>query len=301
MIWVILALLGALFTSLTTITAKIGIKDVNSNFATLYRTGIVIICSLLICLITGSIYKFNTLTSKNIVFLGLSGLATGCSWLCYYKSLKLGSINKIAPIDKSSFILTSILFLIFFFDDTTNNKNPLTIVMLIISMILMLVGTLLMVGKNKQVTEENKSKKNWLLYAILSAVFASLVSFFIKLGLKNIPSDLGTFIRTIIVFAFSLTIVLVKKDYSGIKKINSKSWIFLTISGIMTGGAWLFEYTSLNYSGSNPIVVNSIGKLSILLTMFLSFILLKEKFNKRSLLGLLIMTIGIILIIVFGL
>lgn len=296
--WLILALLSAVTTSLTTIFAKIGIKDVKSNFATAYRTGIVIICCIVMCLITGSITSFKSLTLINVIFLILSGLATGCSWLCYYKALKLGDINKVAPIDKSSFILTSILFLIFFFDDTTKGGNLLIIVMLFLSMILMLTGTILMIDK-KESTETNSKK--WLLYAILSAVFASLVSLFVKMGLKNISSDLGTLLRTIVVFIFALSIVIAKKDYQGSDKISRTSWIFLTLSGIATGASWLLEYYALNTAGVNPIAVNSIEKLSILITMLFSFLFLKEKFNLKSLIGLLILTMGIILIIIFSL
>lgn len=149
MMYIILSLLAAFFTSMTTILAKIGIKNVNSNFATFFRTFIVIICSLILCLITNDLTKIDTLTFNNYLFLVLSGLATGGSWLCYYKALKLGNVNKVAPIDKSSFILTSILFIIFFFDDTTNSGNVLTITMLITSMTLMLIGTLLMISKKK--------------------------------------------------------------------------------------------------------------------------------------------------------
>ena len=170
--------------------------------------------------------------------------------------------------------------------------------MLIISMSLMLIGTILMIGKQDV---KNAKSKTWLIYAILSAVFAALVSLFVKMGLKNIPSNMGTLYRTIVVFVFAGLIVLFRKDYSGSKNINLKSWIFLILSGIATGGAWLCEYAALNYIGSNPIAVNSISKLSILLTMFLSFILLKEKFNKKSLFGLLLLTSGIILIIAFSL
>ncbi|MCH5179839.1 MAG: EamA family transporter [Erysipelotrichales bacterium] len=298
MFWLVLALLGAFFTSMTTILAKIGIEKVNSNFATFYRTGIVIICSLILCVISSSIMKIGELKLNNWIFIGLSGIATGCSWLCYYKALQLGNINKVAPIDKSSFILTSILFLIFFFQSTTKNGDILTIVMLIVSMILMLFGTLLMIGKN----DDNQIKSSkWLVYAILSAVFASLVSFFIKLGLAGISSDLGTLLRTIVVFVFAGTIVLVRKDYKGTKQITKKSWLFLTLSGIATGGAWLCEYAALNIENVNPIAVNSIGKLSILLTMLFSFVILKEKFNKRSIYGLILLVIGIILIIAFSL
>lgn len=298
MIYILFAFLSALFTSLTTVFAKIGIKNVNSNFATWFRTGIVILFSLLLCFLSGSIHQFNNLTVNNYVFLVLSGLATGCSWLCYYKALKLGDINKVAPIDKSSFILTSILFMIFFFDSTTKNGNVVTIIMLFVSIILMFIGTLLMIEKKDS---NDSTSKKWLIYAILSAVFASLVSLFIKIGLKDTPTDLGTLIRTIIVFIFSSCIVLVKKDYKDAKSIDLKSWIFLILSSFATGGAWLFEYEALKQVDVNPVVVSSITKLAILLTMLFSYTILKEKFSKKSLFGLFLMVLGIVVIIIFGL
>ena len=298
MLWLIFALLAAVATSFTTIFAKIGIQNVKSNFATFYRTGIVIFCCIILCFITGSFANFNTLTKENWIFLILSGIATGCSWLCYYKALKLGDINKVAPIDKSSFVLTSILFVIFFFDDTTNGGNTLTISMLSLSIILMLIGTILMIDKKES---NGSTSKTWLIYAILSAVFASIVALFAKIGLKGIPSDLGTLIRSIIVFIFAGAIVLARKDYIGVKEINGHSWLFLTLSGIATGAAWLFEYYALNMEHTNPLAVNAIGKLAILLTMLFSFIVLKEKFSKKALLGLGLLTLGIILIIIFSL
>lgn len=301
MVWVLLALGGAVCTSLTTILAKIGIKNVNSNFATAYRTGIVIICALVMCAITNDITQFGNLTAYNWLFLVLSGLATGISWLFYFGALKEGDVNKVAPIDKSSFVLTTILFLIFFFDDTTKNGDPLTIGMLCLTMLLMLAGTFLMLPKpDKNAVDQPKSKK-WLIFAILSAVFASFVSLFVKLGLKGIPSDVGTFYRTAVVLVFAWAIVLVKKDYKGAKSIGAKSWIFLTLSGIATGGAWLLEYEALNFVGANPVAVNCIGKLSILLTMLLSRLIMKEKFTVRSLVGLGLLTAGIGLIIGFSL
>ena len=298
MLWLIFALLAAVATSFTTIFAKIGIQNVKSNFATFYRTGIVIFCCVILCLITGSFANFNRLTKENWIFLILSGIATGCSWLCYYKALKLGDINKVAPIDKSSFVLTSILFVIFFFDDTTNGGNILTISMLSLSIVLMLIGTILMIDKKES---NGSTSKTWLIYAILSAVFASIVALFAKIGLKGIPSDLGTLIRSIIVFIFAGAIVLARKDYIGVKEINGHSWLFLTLSGIATGAAWLFEYYALNMEHTNPLAVNAIGKLAILLTMLFSFIVLKEKFSKKALLGLGLLTLGIVLIIIFSL
>lgn len=298
MIWIIIALLSAVFTSLTTITAKLGIRKVNSNFAMGYRTFIVIICSLVICLISGSIYHIHQLALENWIFLILSGLATGCSWLCYYKALKIGDVNKVAPIDKSSFILSSILFLIFFFDETTNNGNPLTIIMLLVSITLIGVGTILMITPQKKEEVKNNS---WIFFAVLSSVFAALVSLLVKMGLRGTSSDLGTLIRTIIVFIFASTIVIFRKDYRDIQQIDKKSWLFLTISGLMTGGAWLTEYTALNMHGVNPVAVSSIGKLAILLTMAFSFLFLKEKYTKKTLFGLFLLTLGIVVIIIFSL
>lgn len=298
MVWLILALLSALSTSLTTIFAKIGIRDVKSNFATAYRTGVVIVCCVIMCLITGNLSLIGTLTVSNWVFLILSGVATGCSWLFYYRALKFGDAGKVAPIDKSSFVLTSILFLIFFFYDTTNGGDVLVICMLALSVLLMLVGTVLMVYERKAGTERSPA---WLLCAILSAVFASFVSLFVKIGLQGIPSDLGTLLRTVIVFLFAGSITLARGEQKDAGKITAKCWIFLTLSGIATGGAWLFEYYALNMVGVNPVAVNSIGKLSILLTMLFSFTVLKERYTKRSLTGLFVLTLGILLIIAFSL
>ncbi len=298
MSWIILALIGALATSLTTILAKIGIKDVKSNFATAYRTLIVIFCCVIMCLISGSFSSFSLLTWDNWLFLFLSGLATGASWLCYYRAIKNGNVNEVAPIDKSSFVLTSILFIIFFFDSTTNNGDALTIIMLIISIILTLIGTLLMIDKKE---EEKHNRQKWLIPAIASAIFASLVSLFVKIGLSNIPTDLGTLIRTIIVFIFASTIAFSKKEHHSYKDITTKSWLFLTLSGVFTGVAWLSEYYALNNAMSNPLAVNSISKFSILLTMLFSYLLLKEKFNRRSIIGLLLLTLGIVIVIVFSL
>lgn len=296
--WLLVALFAAMFTSLSTIFAKVGIKSVNSNFGTAYRTFIVIICCLIVCTISGNIYYIDKINNNGLLFLILSGIATGASWLCYYRALKLSNVNKVAPIDKSSFVLTNILFLIFFFDVTTKDGDSLTILMLIVSMILMLVGTIFMTSDNQ--TNESSDKK-WLLYAILSAVFASIVALLVKIGLKNIPSDLATLIRTIVVFIISIFIVFLKKDYKEIEKTSVKTWIFLTLSALATGGAWLCEYEAFGNANANPVVINSIGKLSILLTMAFSSFLLKEKFNKKSLLGLFIMTIGIAVAVLFGL
>ena len=303
-IYILFALIASIFTSLTTILAKVGIKNVNSNFATYFRTFIVIICSLILCLIQDTFKETVKFNYINIIFIILSSIATFLSWIFYYKALKIGEVSKVVAIDKCSFVLTTILFIIFFFNDTTNNGNVFTIISIVLSLSLMIAGTLLMLDlkKKKDINIENNSefkyKKKYIIYALLSAIFASFVSLFIKIGLNNISSSILTFYRTILVFIFALIIVIVKKDYIGISKINAKSYIFLTLSGLSTGIAWISEYEALNIPNSNPIVVSSITKLSIILTFIVSFIFFKEKANKKTISGVILLTLGIVLIII---
>ena len=303
-IYILFALIASIFTSLTTILAKVGIKNVNSNFATCFRTFIVIICSLILCLIQDTFKETVKFNYINIIFIILSSIATFLSWIFYYKALKIGEVSKVVAIDKCSFVLTTILFIIFFFNDTTNNGNVFTIISIVLSLSLMIAGTLLMLDlkKKKDINIENNSefkyKKKYIIYALLSAIFASLVSLFIKIGLNNISSSILTFYRTILVFIFALIIVIVKKDYIGISKIDAKSYIFLTLSGLSTGIAWISEYEALNIPNSNPIVVSSITKLSIILTFIVSFIFFKEKANKKTISGVILLTLGIVLIII---
>ena len=303
-IYILFALIASIFTSLTTILAKVGIKNVNSNFATCFRTFIVIICSLILCLIQDTFKETVKFNYINIIFIILSSIATFLSWIFYYKALKIGEVSKVVAIDKCSFVLTTILFIIFFFNDTTNNGNIFTIISIVCSIILMIAGTLLMLDLKKkkdiniESNNETKYKKKYIIYALLSAIFASLVSLFIKIGLNNISSSILTFYRTILVFIFALIIVIVKKDYIGISKINAKSYIFLTLSGLSTGIAWISEYEALNIPNSNPLVVSSITKLSIILTFIVSFIFFKEKANKKTISGVILLTLGIVLIII---
>lgn len=297
--WLLLAFLAAFATSLTTISSKVGLREVNSNFATLIKTAIVVIFSALLCLFTGSYPSFASFSPMNWVYLCLSGIATGASWLCYHKALKLGDVNKVVPIDKCSFVLTSILFLIFFFDETSNHGDLATILALSGSIVLMLVGTLLMIEPKK---EEKKETNRWyLLFAILSATFASLVALFAKLGLRGVDSNLASLSKTVVVFFFALGIVLFKKDYKDAKKITPKSWVALVVAGLATGIAWVSEFAAYSLEGSNAVAINSIGKLSILLTMLFSMIVLKEKFSLKALIGLALLIASIVVIIIFSL
>ena len=300
--WLVFAVVGAVCASLTTIFAKIGVKNVNSDLATAYRTAIVLVCSLVVCFVSGNIFNIGSIDFICVIWLVLSGIATGFSWLCYYKALSLAPVNKVAPIDKSSFVVSSLLFVVFFFGDTTNNGDVLTIVMLVISNALILSGSLFMAFSSVKAGEEKATEsKKWFLYAALSALFAAVVSLFIKLGLRGVPSDVGTFFRTIVVLVFSIGIVLGRKAYVGIKEVKPKTWLFLTFSGLATGGAWLFEYAALAIEGVNPVAVNAVGKFAILLTMAFSAFVLKEKFTYKSIIGLVLLSLGIGAAVWFGL
>lgn len=279
--WIIFAFGSALFAGLTSILAKCGIKNTDSNVATALRTIIVLIFSWIMVFISKSQSTLYNINTKTLIFLILSGIATGASWLCYFKALQIGNVNKVTPIDKSSTILTMLMAFIFLGEEITFIKG--------ISMILIGIGTYLMIIKKENVTVENKSNA-WLIYALGSAIFASLTSILGKVGIENIDSTLGTAIRTIIVLIMAWIIVFVTKKQNTIRDIDKNSWIFLFLSGIATGGSWLCYYRALQMGPASVVV--PIDKLSILVTIVFSYIVFKEKLNKKSALGLLLIVIG---------
>ena len=274
--WIIFAFGSALFAGLTSILAKCGIKNTDSNVATALRTIIVLIFSWIMVFISKSQSTLYNINTKTLIFLILSGIATGASWLCYFKALQIGDVNKVTPIDKSSTILTMLMAFIFLGEEITFIKG--------ISMILIGIGTYLMIIKKENVTVENKSNA-WLIYALGSAIFASLTSILGKVGIENIDSTLGTAIRTIIVLIMAWIVVFVTKKQNTIRDIDKNSWIFLFLSGIATGGSWLCYYRALQMGPASVVV--PIDKLSILVTIVFSYIVFKEKLNKKSALGLL--------------
>ena len=279
--WIIFAFGSALFAGLTSILAKCGIKNTDSNVATALRTIIVLIFSWIMVFISKSQSTLYNINTKTLIFLILSGIATGASWLCYFKALQIGDVNKVTPIDKSSTILTMLLAFIFLGEEITFIKG--------ISMILIGIGTYLMIIKKENVTVENKSNA-WLIYALGSAIFASLTSILGKVGIENIDSTLGTAIRTIVVLIMAWIVVFVSKKQNTIRDIDKNSWIFLFLSGIATGGSWLCYYRALQMGPASIVV--PIDKLSILVTIVFSYIVFKEKLNKKSALGLLLIVIG---------
>ena len=285
--WVLFAFASAFFAGVTSILAKIGVKDVDSHVATAIRTIIVLIFSWIMVFIIGSQSTIVNIDGKTFLFLILSGLSTGGSWLCYFKALQLGDVNKVVPIDKSSTILTMILAFIFLNEKITIN--------MVIGMIGIAIGTYLMIQK-KEKAEMIVKRKAWLIYALLSALFASLTSILGKVGIENVESNLGTAIRTIVVLVMAWIIVFATKKQRDIKKIDKRSLIFLILSGVATGASWLCYYKALQ-DGLASIVV-PIDKLSILVTVLFAYIFLKEKLSKKSLLGLILIVVGTLLLLV---
>lgn len=279
--WILYAFGSALFAGATSILAKIGIEEVDSHLATALRTIVVLVFSWLMVFIVGSQNQLTAISIKSYVFLILSGMATGASWLCYFKALQLGDVNKVVPIDKSSTILTMILAFVFLKEDIT--------IPMISGMIAIGIGTYLMIQKKE---EEQKQVKNkiWLIYAVLSAVFTSLTSILAKVGIENVESNLGTAIRTIVVLIMAWIIVFLQKKHGQVKNISKKSFVFIGLSGIATGASWICYYKAL-HDGLASIVV-PIDKLSILVTVAFAYIFLREKLSRSSMVGLILITVG---------
>lgn len=284
--WVIFAFLSAFFAGITSILAKCGIRKTDSNVATFIRTIIVLLFSLLMVMIVGSFPTLKNLSAKTILFLVLSGLSTGASWLCYFRALQKGNINKVVPIDKSSTVLTIILATIFLGESITLYKT--------LGIIAIGLGTLMMIEKKD--TENKTEEKGWLFYAILSAVFASLTSILGKVGIEGVESNLGTSIRTVVVIVMSFVMVSVTGKVKEIKRIDKKELVFILLSGISTGASWLFYYRALQ-DGEASIVV-PIDKLSILVTIAFSYFVFKEKLGKKALIGLILIVVGTLVLLI---
>ena len=284
--WVIFAFLSAFFAGITSILAKCGIRKTDSNVATFIRTIIVLLFSLLMVMIVGSFPTLKNLSAKTILFLVLSGLSTGASWLCYFRALQKGNINKVVPIDKSSTVLTIILATIFLEESITLYKT--------LGIIAIGLGTLMMIEKKD--TENKIEEKGWLFYAILSAVFASLTSILGKVGIEGVESNLGTAIRTVVVIVMSFVMVSVTGKVKDIKRIDKKELAFILLSGLSTGASWLFYYRALQ-DGEASIVV-PIDKLSILVTIAFSYFVFKEKLGKKALIGLVLIVVGTLVLLI---
>lgn len=285
--WILYAFGSAFFAGATSILAKIGVKDIDSHVATAIRTIVVLIFSWIMVFIVGSQGTIGNISGKTLTFLILSGFATGASWLCYFKALQLGDVNEVVPIDKSSTILTMVLAFIFLGENITIN--------MVVGMIGIGIGTYLMIQKKESIEKVVKGKA-WLVYALLSAIFASLTSILGKVGIENVESNLGTAIRTIVVLIMAWIIVFATKKQSDVKKIDKKSLLFLILSGIATGASWLCYYKALQ-DGLASIVV-PIDKLSILVTILFAYVFLKEKLSKKSIVGLVLIVVGTLILLI---
>lgn len=285
--WIVYAFGSAFFAGITAILAKLGIEDTDSYLVTALRTIVVVIFAWLMVFIAGSQGTIGEISAKTLLFLVLSGLATGASWLCYFKALQMGDVNKVVPIDKSSTILTMLLAFVFLGEAISILKCA--------AMVLIGAGTYLMIEK-KADGHAQKGKAGWFIYAAGSAVFASLTAILGKVGISGVESNLGTAIRTVVVLVMAWLIVFGLGRQREIKKIGKRSWIFILLSGLTTGLSWLCYYRALK-DGDASIVV-PIDKLSILVTVAFAWIVLKEKLKVRSGLGLVMIAGGTLLLLV---
>ena len=283
--WILFAFGSALFAGLTSILAKCGIRKTDSTVATASRTIVVLLFSWLMVFVVGSQGTIRDISGKTLLFLALSGLATGGSWLCYFRALQLGDVNKVVPIDKSSTVLTILLAAIFLQEGVSLPKG--------IGIVLIAAGTFLMIEK-KESSGETKSAA-WLWYALGSAIFASLTAILGKVGISGVESNLGTAIRTGVVLVMSWVMVFVTGKQEELKAIPKNELGFICLSGLATGGSWLCYYKALR-DGPASVVV-PIDKLSILVTVAFSYLVFHEKLTKKSALGLAAIVAGTLLMV----
>lgn len=284
--WVLFAFGSALFAGVTSILAKCGIRHTDSNVATAIRTIVVLFFSWVMVFLTGAQGGLAAVEAKTWVFLILSGLATGASWLCYFRALQLGDINKVVPIDKSSTVLTILLAFVFLQEDI----SPLKVG----CMALIGGGTMLMITR-REVSHQEKKGRAWLLYACLSALFASLTAILGKVGIQGIDSNLGTAIRTGVVLVMAWVVVFVTGREKEIRGIPRKELFYICLSGLATGASWLCYYRALQ-DGLASVVV-PIDKLSIVVTIAFSWLVFHEKLSKKAMAGLLLIVAGTLLML----
>lgn len=287
--WLIMAVLSAFFAGITSILAKCGIKKTDSDIATALRTVVVLLFSWIMVFAAGSAKTIGGIGGKSLLFLILSGIATGASWICYFKALSMGDVNKVVPIDKSSTIL-SVLAAIVLFGETQRLAAKL------IGAAVLGAGIFLMIEKKQ--ASGTAVGRGWQLYAVLSAVFAALTSILAKIGITGVESNLGTAIRTSIVLVMSWLIVIIKRKLPQIKTVNKKELVYIFFSGIATGASWLCYYYAIQ-NGIVSVVV-PIDKLSIAVTVIFSYIVFKEKLSKKALAGLLLMILGTLVMAVWA-
>ena len=287
--WLLMAVLSSIFAGLTAILAKCGIKHTDSDVATAVRTVVVLIFSWIMVFVVGSAGTISQIEPRSLLFLILSGLATGMSWICYFKALSMADINKVVPIDKSSTILTVLLAIAIF-----RETNHLAVKL--IGVALIGLGVFFMIEKKD--TAATEQKKGWYIYAVLSAVFAALTSILAKVGISGVESNLGTAIRTCVVLVMAWIIVFARGKHTQVKSIDRRELLFINLSGLATGASWLCDYYAIQ-NGVVSVVV-PIDKLSIVVTIAFSYIFFGEKLKKRSAAGLGLMVAGTLLMAILA-
>ena len=278
--WVLLAMGSAFFAGITAILAKCGIRKTDSTVATAVRTIVVLAMSFLMVLLVGSLPTIGTISWQSWLFLILSGLSTGASWLCYFRALQLGDVNKVVPIDKSSTILTMLLAMLFLGESITWLK--------VLCMAAIAVGTYLMIDRKQSISK--KTSKAWVIYAVLSAVFAAATSILGKVGIHDVESNLGTMLRTAVVLGIAWMMVFVTGKRKMVFQTTKKELVFIGLSGLATGASWLCYYKALQMGPASVVV--PIDKLSILVTIAFSYFVLREKLSWKSLGGLALIVSG---------
>lgn len=278
--WLLFAAGSAFFAGITAILAKCGIRNTDSTVATAVRTIVVLIMSMMMVLIVGSAGTITGISGKTWLFLTLSGLATGASWLCYFRALQVGDVNKVVPVDKSSTVLAMLLALIFLHEEISLPR--------LIGLVAVACGIFLMIEKKESGTRAHG--KDWLLFAVLSAVFAALTSILGKIGIDGVESNLGTAIRTAVVLVMAWVMVFVSGKAGEVRKIPRRELLFICLSGLATGASWLCYYKALQ-DGPASVVV-PVDKLSILVSVLFSRVVFHEKLPKRAIIGLALLTAG---------
>lgn len=287
--WVLFAVGSSFFAGIMAILAKCGIRKTDSDVATAIRTVVVLLFSWLMVLVTGTWPGITQVDGKTLLFLALSGLSTGASWLCYFHALQKGDINKVVPIDKSSTILTILLALIFLHEGLTLMKG--------VCIVFIGVGTILMITRKENTGDVKLDNgKEWLIYAVFSSVFASLTAILGKIGISGIDSNLGTAIRTTVVIVMAWLMVFLKGKQKELHGIEKKELGFIALSGLATGASWLCYYRALQEGPASVVV--PVDKLSILVTIVFSWVVFKEKLTKKAALGLLCILAGTIIMAV---
>ena len=288
--WIAAAVLSAFFAGVTSILAKCGIRHTDSDVATALRTVVVLAFSWLMVLVAGSAGGITSLSGRSLLFLILSGLATGASWLCYFKALSIGDVNKVVPVDKSSTVLT-VLLAIFLFHETANLPVKLA------GTALLLAGALLMVER-KPSSPAASQGLSWLPWAVGSAVFAALTSILAKVGISGVESNLGTAIRTGVVLVMAWGIVLLKGKQHQVRTIDRREAGFIALSGVATGASWLCYYYAIQHGVVSVVV--PIDKMSILVSVGFSRVFLGERLSRRAALGLSLMAAGALAMAIFA-